>query len=75
MEIFEYLAWIGFVVCAYYVLKVIFAIAYAICHKRVNVEQFSQGWVAITGATDGIGLAFAEEFARRGFKVLLISRN
>jgi 17beta-estradiol 17-dehydrogenase / very-long-chain 3-oxoacyl-CoA reductase len=39
------------------------------------VESFNHGWVAITGATDGIGRGFADEFAARGFKVILISRN
>lgn len=29
----------------------------------------------ITGSTDGIGKAFAREFAARGFNILLISRS
>ncbi|VDD95463.1 unnamed protein product [Enterobius vermicularis] len=32
-------------------------------------------WAVITGSTDGIGRAYAFEFARRGFNILLISRN
>ncbi|NP_001187450.1 very-long-chain 3-oxoacyl-CoA reductase-B [Ictalurus punctatus] len=32
-------------------------------------------WAVITGATDGIGKAYAEELARRGFAIVLISRT
>lgn len=32
-------------------------------------------WAAVTGSTDGIGRQYAMELARRGFNVVLISRN
>ncbi|KAJ8417001.1 hypothetical protein AAFF_G00282280 [Aldrovandia affinis] len=32
-------------------------------------------WAVVTGATDGIGKAYAEELARRGFCMVLISRS
>jgi len=32
-------------------------------------------WVVITGGSDGIGKGFSEEFARKGFNIVLIARN
>uniref|UniRef100_A0AAX7UTT3 Hydroxysteroid (17-beta) dehydrogenase 12b n=1 Tax=Astatotilapia calliptera TaxID=8154 RepID=A0AAX7UTT3_ASTCA len=32
-------------------------------------------WAVVTGATDGIGKAYAEELARKGFAIVLISRS
>ncbi|KAG1935046.1 testosterone 17-beta-dehydrogenase [Pimephales promelas] len=32
-------------------------------------------WAVVTGATDGIGKAYAEELARQGFAIVLISRT
>ncbi|XP_049756862.1 very-long-chain 3-oxoacyl-CoA reductase-like [Loxodonta africana] len=32
-------------------------------------------WAAVTGATDGIGKAYAHELAKRGLNIVLISRN
>ena len=41
----------------------------------INLKNYKYGFVLITGSTDGIGKSFAKEFARKGFKLLLISRN
>ena len=40
------------------------------------IERYGKNtWVLVTGASDGIGKAFCEEFARIGFNVCLLARN
>ncbi|KAK3874766.1 hypothetical protein Pcinc_020328 [Petrolisthes cinctipes] len=41
---------------------------------NINIKKTGQ-WAVVTGATDGIGKAFAFELARMGFKVVLVSRT
>lgn len=41
---------------------------------QTNLKKMGQ-WAVITGATDGIGKAYAEELARLGIDVVLISRT
>ncbi|KAM4749234.1 very-long-chain 3-oxoacyl-CoA reductase-B-like [Rhinophrynus dorsalis] len=41
---------------------------------RPDLKQYG-GWAVVTGSTDGIGKSYAEELARRGFDIVLISRT
>ncbi|XP_063786204.1 very-long-chain 3-oxoacyl-CoA reductase-B-like [Pseudophryne corroboree] len=41
---------------------------------RTDLRKYG-GWAVVTGASDGIGKAYAEELARRGLNVVLISRT
>lgn len=41
---------------------------------RINYKSYGE-WAVVTGATDGIGKAYALELARIGMKVVLISRT
>lgn len=42
--------------------------------QPVKPEKFGE-WACVTGATDGIGKAYALELAKQGMKVLLVSRT
>lgn len=44
--------------------------------KRLDLmARYNGGWVLVTGATSGIGKAYAMELAKEGFNVILIARN
>ncbi|XP_066943571.1 inactive hydroxysteroid dehydrogenase-like protein 1 [Macrobrachium rosenbergii] len=42
---------------------------------KTNLEKKYGGWAVVTGSTDGIGKAYAQELAKRGFNIVLIARN
>ena len=38
-------------------------------------KRYGGGWAVITGATNGIGQAYAFELARQGFNIFIVARN
>ncbi|UJR13365.1 hypothetical protein I4U23_000382 [Adineta vaga] len=45
-----------------------------LCPIKVDVKTFGE-WAVVTGGTDGIGKAYAQELAKRGLNIVLISRT
>ncbi|XP_072905091.1 very-long-chain 3-oxoacyl-CoA reductase-B-like isoform X2 [Hemitrygon akajei] len=71
---------IGALTCLYYLVKyswkLLFGIRIYILSKfwKVDLTYFGE-WAVVTGATNGIGKAYAHELARRGLNIVLISRS
>ena len=72
------------IIGALYVVKITFSwltnfcIHFLRCNlnlQRIYGNKTSNTWVAITGATGGLGFDYACEFAKRGFNILFIIRN
>merc|ERR1719423_610531 len=55
-------------------LKVYKLISEYVNGSVVNLNKYGK-WAVITGATDGIGLSFANNLAKQGQNIVLISRN
>lgn len=73
----------GYAVVLYIFLSIIYRLARGLWHLHIGSllgfsEKFrskDNSWAVITGSTDGIGLAYAHEFIKRGYNLLLISRS
>lgn len=71
---------IGALACLYYVGKfswnLLLGVRIYVLSKfwRTDLSYFGE-WAVVTGATNGIGKAYAHELARRGLNIVLISRS
>jgi 17beta-estradiol 17-dehydrogenase / very-long-chain 3-oxoacyl-CoA reductase len=73
----------GYAIVFYFVLSIVYRLSRGLWNLKLGSllgfsEKFKpkeNSWAVITGATDGIGLAYAHEFSKRGYNLLLISRN
>ncbi|XP_004708369.1 very-long-chain 3-oxoacyl-CoA reductase [Echinops telfairi] len=74
-----FLYWVGAGTVAYLALRISYSIFMAIkvwgLGNETGVGPGLGEWAVVTGSTDGIGKSYAEEMAKRGMKVVLISRS
>jgi len=47
----------------------------SILPRDLSARYGKGSWVVVTGASDGIGKGFCEEFAKDGFNIVFVSRN
>ncbi|KAL2806236.1 very-long-chain 3-oxoacyl-CoA reductase [Daubentonia madagascariensis] len=73
------LYWVGAGTVAYLALRISYSLFTALrlwgVGNEAGVGPGLGEWAVVTGGTDGIGKSYAEELAKRGMKVVLISRS
>uniref|UniRef100_T1I1N3 Uncharacterized protein n=1 Tax=Rhodnius prolixus TaxID=13249 RepID=T1I1N3_RHOPR len=74
----EYLGILGLIIVCYKLVKSILLLSYFFLAPllRLNIDLEKMGkWAVVTGATDGLGKAFALKLASKGVNIVLISRS
>ncbi|XP_051040077.1 very-long-chain 3-oxoacyl-CoA reductase [Phodopus roborovskii] len=75
----SFLYWVGASTVAYLTLRASYSLFRAFqvwcLGNEAWVGPLLGEWAVITGGTDGIGKSYAEELAKRGMKIVLISRS
>jgi 17beta-estradiol 17-dehydrogenase / very-long-chain 3-oxoacyl-CoA reductase len=76
-EIFYYIHFITYSFLSYFFLRFLKFLYKNFIRKRLNLlkRYGNNSWVLVTGASDGIGKSFCEEFASEGFNIILVSRT
>ncbi|XP_072474505.1 very-long-chain 3-oxoacyl-CoA reductase [Notamacropus eugenii] len=74
-----FLYWVGASTVAYLALRLSYSLfsafrVWGLGHEA-EVGPALGEWAVVTGSTDGIGKSYAEELAKRGMKIVLISRS
>nr|BAC36174.1 unnamed protein product [Mus musculus] len=74
-----FLYWVGASTIAYLALRASYSLfrafqVWCVGNEALVGPRLGE-WAVVTGGTDGIGKAYAEELAKRGMKIVLISRS
>lgn len=74
-----FLYWVGAGTVAYVALRISYSLftalrVWGLSHEAGVGPRLGE-WAVVTGSTDGIGKSYAEELAKHGMKVVLISRS
>jgi len=74
-----FLYWVGAGTVAYVALRISYSLftalrVWGLSHEAGVGPRLGE-WAVVTGGTDGIGKSYAEELAKHGMKVVLISRS
>lgn len=71
-----YLAYSAYAYLAYKFGNLALSLVKPCIRSGTNLKKrYGSGYAVVTGATGGLGYAYAEEFAKRGVNVLLVSRT
>lgn len=65
----------GVILAVWFLAKVAGVVAGFLCGgAKRRIDSYGR-WAVVTGASDGIGRAYAEELARRGLDVVIVARS
>jgi len=75
IKVFAFVGFLSLIKFVWSLLRVFFI--HLFCRHNPLLKKLSSNasWAVITGASDGIGEAYAKQLAKRGFNVFLISRT
>lgn len=65
---------VGALACVYLTLTKVIPALMRLTRRPVNVSRMGE-WAIVTGATDGIGKGYAQQLAKRGMNIVLVSRT